>query len=229
MLATLNEMRAAMTLTQRRPDVHPNRRRHPAVLALLGLLIGGALIAGCGSSSKPAYCDPVAKTENAVKSLPTVQDVKKNGVDTLKSALSTLEQNATNAINQAKSDFSSQTTALKNSVDSLSSAVKQLTSSPSAATLAQLPAELSAVRKAAKWQQIAIEAIKQCGSPWLPVIEPPVTPQTFLDRHEPFDLLLVASLQPGSKHAREFFDRFTLRSQHSQRGRYLRICRSRIK
>jgi 16S rRNA (uracil1498-N3)-methyltransferase len=65
-----------------------------------------------------------------------------------------------------------------------------------------------AVRKAIKWQQIAVEAIKQCGSPWLPAIEPAVTPQAFLHRHEPFDLPLVASLQPGSKHVREFFDHF---------------------
>src|SRR6185503_17578748 len=27
--------------------------------------------------------------------------------------------------------------------------------------------------KAVKWRQIAVETIKQCGSPWLPLIEPP--------------------------------------------------------
>jgi 16S rRNA (uracil1498-N3)-methyltransferase len=63
-------------------------------------------------------------------------------------------------------------------------------------------------RKAAKWQQIAIEAIKQCGSPWLPFVEAPATPKGLLERNESFDLPLVASLQPGSKHAREFFDEF---------------------
>src|SRR5436190_6028602 len=55
-------------------------------------------------------------------------------------------------------------------------------------------------RKASKWQQIAIEAIKQCGSPWLPLVEAPVTPKAFLDRNEHFDLPLVASLQSASKH-----------------------------
>jgi hypothetical protein len=150
-----------MTPTLRRPDIHPNRRRHPAVLALLALLIGGALIAGCGSSSKPAYCDPVTKTENAVKSLPTAEDVKTNGVGTLKSALSTLQQNATTAVNQAKSDFSTQTTALKSSVDALANTVKQIASSPSAQTLAQLPAQLSAVSTAAKNLQSAVSS--KCG------------------------------------------------------------------
>jgi hypothetical protein len=129
---------------------------------LLAVLIGGALLTGCGgsSSSKPAYCDPVTKTENAVKSLPTVEDVKKNGVGTLKSALSTLEQNATKAVNQAKSDFSSQTTALKNSVDALSSTVKALASAP-VQTLAQLPAEFSAVSTAAKNLRSAVSS--KCG------------------------------------------------------------------
>jgi outer membrane murein-binding lipoprotein Lpp len=149
-----------MTMTHRGLDNHPNCRRHATALALLALLIGGGLFAGCGSS-KPAYCNPVSKTEDAVKSLPTAQDVKANGVATLTSALSTLKQNATTAINQAKSDFSSQTTALNNSVDALSSTVKQLTSPLSAATLAQLTAELSAVRTDAKNLQSAVSS--KCG------------------------------------------------------------------
>jgi 16S rRNA (uracil1498-N3)-methyltransferase len=34
--------------------------------------------------------------------------------------------------------------------------------------------EKDAAAKVEKWRQIAIESIKQCGSPWLPVIEKPV-------------------------------------------------------
>ena len=151
-----------MTLTQRRPNNYPKRQRHPTLLAVLALLIGALLSAGCGgSSSKPAYCDPVSKTENALKSLPSAQDVKQNGAGTLKSALSALEKNATTAVNEAKSDFSSQTTALKNSVDALSTTVKQLASSPSAVTLAQLPAQFSAVKTAAKNLQSAVSS--KCG------------------------------------------------------------------
>ena len=140
---------------------HSSRRRHPAGLALLALLIAGGMLAGCGSSSKPAYCSPVSKVENAVKSLPTVNDVKTNGIGTLKSAVQQLQQNATAAVNQAKSDFSSQTTALKTSVDALSSTVNQVVGTPSRQTLAQLPAELSAVRTAAKNLQSAVSS--KCG------------------------------------------------------------------
>lgn len=138
-----------------------SRRARTAGVALLALLIGGALLAGCGSSSKPAYCSTVSKVENALKSLPSAEDVKKNGVGTLKSAFSQLQQDATTAVNQAKSDFSGQTTALKSSLDALSSTVKQIASSPSAQTIAQLPAQLSAVGTAAKDLQSAVSS--KCG------------------------------------------------------------------
>jgi hypothetical protein len=140
---------------------HRSRRRLPVLFALLALLTGGALIAGCGSSSKPAYCDAATKTENAVKSLPTLSDVKANGAGTLKTAVAQLQQNATTAINQAKSDFSTQTTALKTSVDALANTVKQVTATPSVQTLAQLPTQLSAVGTAAKDLQSAVSS--KCG------------------------------------------------------------------
>lgn len=62
-----------------------------------------------------------------------------------------------------------------------------------------------AVDKTEKWRLVAVEAIKQCGSGWLPQIEPPVTPEQFLARNETFDLPLIASLQGGSRHPREYF------------------------
>ncbi len=71
-----------------------------------------------------------------------------------------------------------------------------------------------AQRKAVKWQQIAIEALKQCGSPWLPKVEVPVAPQLFLQRNEGCDLPLVGSLQSGSRHPSEYFDRF--RAEHQR-------------
>src|SRR6266404_3773024 len=59
-----------------------------------------------------------------------------------------------------------------------------------------------------KWRLVAIEAIKQCGSPWLPQIELPVTPKQFLAHHETFELPLIASLQSHSRHPREYFQAF---------------------
>jgi 16S rRNA (uracil1498-N3)-methyltransferase len=68
-----------------------------------------------------------------------------------------------------------------------------------------------ATRKARKWQWVAIDAIKQCGSAWLPEIQRPVTPAVYLARKEDVELSLIASLQPGSRHAREYFRDFQAR------------------
>jgi 16S rRNA (uracil1498-N3)-methyltransferase len=76
-------------------------------------------------------------------------------------------------------------------------------------------ADESASQKSGKWRGIAIEAIKQCGLAWLPKVEPPISPADFLARQEKFDLSLIASLQPGSRHAREYFSAFRKRHNRS--------------
>jgi len=63
--------------------------------------------------------------------------------------------------------------------------------------------------KLEKWRQVAIEAIKQCGSSWLPKIEAPMTIQKFLPLQSEIDLALVGSLEQHSQHPRLFFDQFT--------------------
>jgi len=59
-----------------------------------------------------------------------------------------------------------------------------------------------------KWQNVAIEAIKQCGATWLPKVEAPVTIGQFLARQEKFDVSLVGSLQKERCHPREIFREF---------------------
>jgi 16S rRNA (uracil1498-N3)-methyltransferase len=56
-----------------------------------------------------------------------------------------------------------------------------------------------AADKAEKWRLVAIEAIKQSGSAWLPRVETAMTLEQFLEQKERFELMLVASLQPGTK------------------------------
>jgi len=110
---------------------------------VVGLMLAGLLLAGCGSS-KPGYCSAVNNLKASIKALPST-DVVANGTNALKSAFSEVQDNATAAVNAAKSDFPTETAAVTNSVDALSNTVKQATSSPSAATVAQLPGEVSAV------------------------------------------------------------------------------------
>ena len=59
------------------------------------------------------------------------------------------------------------------------------------------------VAKRDKWQRVAIEAAKQCGQNWLPTVAKPQTPKEFFQSGEKFDLLLVASLQPDSRHIKQ--------------------------
>jgi 16S rRNA (uracil1498-N3)-methyltransferase len=68
--------------------------------------------------------------------------------------------------------------------------------------------EESSADKLEKWRLTTIEAIKQCGQPWLPQTDPPLTPKAFLERHEKFDLSLIGSLQNDSRHPREYFETF---------------------
>lgn len=74
-------------------------------------------------------------------------------------------------------------------------------------TVVQLDGD-SAEAKRQKWQQVAVEAIKQCGNPWLPQIEPALSPKEFLARGEKFDLTLVGSLQDDRRHPRECLRQF---------------------
>jgi 16S rRNA (uracil1498-N3)-methyltransferase len=71
----------------------------------------------------------------------------------------------------------------------------------------QLDGENGAM-KAEKWRLTAIEAVKQCGSAWLPIVETPVTPKAYLARGEKFELPLIASLQSDGRHPRERFKTF---------------------
>ncbi len=60
--------------------------------------------------------------------------------------------------------------------------------------------------KAEKWQNVALEAIKQCGQPWLPKVEAPMKLNEFLGRQEKFDLSLVGSLLGDGQHPRKYFE-----------------------
>ena len=72
--------------------------------------------------------------------------------------------------------------------------------------------------KTVHWRTVAIEAIKQCGSPWLPRIEPAVSLAELLARKEAFDVVLIASLQPGSRHPRVWFDQFRQRERREPKS-----------
>lgn len=68
--------------------------------------------------------------------------------------------------------------------------------------------EDAAEAKVEKWRAIAVESIKQCGSPWLPEIDPPRNLPACLRELAPSHLSLVASLAPGAASVRETFGNY---------------------
>ena len=81
-------------------------------------------------------------------------------------------------------------------------------------TVAQVDAE-AVPNKVEKWEASAVEALKQCGSAWLPRVEAPLTAQAFLARGDRFDLTFIASLQNEARHPREHFESFRSERERS--------------
>ena len=106
-------------------------------------------------------------------------------------------------------------------------------------TIVQLDSE-SASQKQTKWQQIAIEAAKQCGQNWLPRVQAPRRLADFFSAVEAavspaesptsqptrlplqkdierFDLRLIGSLQPDAQHLKKILETYS--SEHGDRPR----------
>jgi len=106
-------------------------------------------------------------------------------------------------------------------------------------TIVQLDSE-SVSQKQTKWQQIAIEAAKQCGQNWLPRVHPPSKLGEFFSAVEagvspaegsrsqparlplqesatPIDLRLIGSLQPDAQQFKKILETYS--SEHGDRPR----------
>ncbi|MFZ4774591.1 MAG: 16S rRNA (uracil(1498)-N(3))-methyltransferase [Terrimicrobiaceae bacterium] len=54
-------------------------------------------------------------------------------------------------------------------------------------------------KKRSKWQEVALEACKQCGQNHLPTVAKPCSPKEFFERADRKELMLIASLQPDAR------------------------------
>jgi 16S rRNA (uracil1498-N3)-methyltransferase len=63
-----------------------------------------------------------------------------------------------------------------------------------------------------KWQWIMIDAMKQCGNPWMPLLEAPAKIHDAAHRTKEFDLSLVGSLHEGRRHPREWLNAAKLKT-----------------
>jgi len=99
-------------------------------VAVLGLVA----LAGCGTSTKPAYCSARTSLENSIKQVTSL--TPSSGIGALEAAFTNIQTEANTVISQAKGDFPNQTSAIKSSVDSLTTAVSALESNPSPTNIA---------------------------------------------------------------------------------------------
>jgi hypothetical protein len=119
-------------------------RRPIRALALLGATVALVAATGCGGGGgKPSYCSDRDQLESSIEDLANLSF--SDGLSGLESRLTTIRRDATTLVDSAKSDFPSETSAIRSSVDALAGDVRALPSSPSASQIAALASDASSV------------------------------------------------------------------------------------
>jgi hypothetical protein len=118
------------------------------VSAVMFVAVALVALTGCGGSSKPAYCSDRSDLENSVKGLKSA--ASSGDIGGLKSQVTKIQGDATSLVSSAKSDFPTQTSAVKSSVDALQSAVTALPASPSATQIAAIATSATSVVSSVK-------------------------------------------------------------------------------
>ena len=111
-------------------------RVRAAVLAACALVLVAASGCGGSSASKPGYCSDRSKLESSIKGLTSVS--LSGGLSGVQAQLTTIQNDATALVASARSDFPSQTSAIRSSIDALQADVRGLASSPSATQIASI-------------------------------------------------------------------------------------------
>jgi hypothetical protein len=142
-----------------RPVHRPGLRSWGLVPAAALVLALSGLAAGCGSS-KPAYCADASQLKTSVQDLGNV-NINIHDLSSVNTAVSKVQADAKTFASDAKSAYPSQTTALKNSVSSLQTAVKSAMGQPSVTTVAAVVSSVSQVKTAASNLQNAVKGACQ--------------------------------------------------------------------
>jgi hypothetical protein len=103
-------------------------------LVVCGSVLGLVALAGCGGSSKPAYCSARTDLQNSIREVTSLSP--SSGIGALEAAFTKVKADANTVVSEAKGDFPSETSAIKSSVDALTSAVNALKANQSAGNIA---------------------------------------------------------------------------------------------
>jgi len=112
-------------------------------------VLATAVLAGCSSSDKPAFCSDVSTLRDSISQLTSVK-IDAAVLDNVKTDLETVQTNAETVVDSAKTDFPSESSALEDSINTAGESIQDLPSSPSATEIAAVALNLNAVVNAAK-------------------------------------------------------------------------------
>src|SRR3954447_15978311 len=126
--------------------MHP-RLRSISVTCLAAASI--AVLAGCGSSNKPAVCTDKTNFQDSINQLKDV-NVASDGLGALQTQLKDVQSSATTLVASAQDQFAPQAAAFKTAIASLGTAVQTAAGSPSAASISTVAVGISGVQSAFK-------------------------------------------------------------------------------
>jgi hypothetical protein len=111
-----------------------------------------ALLAGCGSGSKPAYCTQVTNFENSVNTVEQAE-VSPSNLSTIATDVQKVGTSSKELVSAVKTEFAPQINSMKGSVAAMEATLKELTSAPSSSTLSHavtaIPAQVEALKRSA--------------------------------------------------------------------------------
>lgn len=115
----------------------------PTLSLTVATLLLGALLAGCGED-KPAVCTSVNDLKTSVGDVKDVDLTSSGALADLKTSLEKVQGDLADVKSDAKSEFSSQISAVDTTYEALKTAVEAAVADPSADTLTAAVAALSA-------------------------------------------------------------------------------------
>lgn len=127
-----------------------NLRR--SVVLSAAALAAAALLPGCGSSSKPAYCKQVSGFRSSIKELEKVA-ISPTNISGISTAVQNVSASAKDLYAAVKTEFAPQISTAKTSLEALEKSAKEVVASPSSSTLTHavtvIPTEVETLKKAA--------------------------------------------------------------------------------
>ncbi len=113
------------------------------VLPVVSLLLGASLVGCGGGNDKPAVCDSVDTLKGSITDLTDIKLTSSGALSSLQTQLTTIKQDYEAVRTDAKSQFSTQLTAVDTAYSALTTSASTAKSSPSAASLATAAAAVA--------------------------------------------------------------------------------------